>query len=230
MPLLKLHIQSPERERRDSSPVAHAPGFEKVGVTLLEPPRSWQGLDLREIWRFRDLLYFLIWRDVKVRYKQTALGAAWAVLQPLLMMIVFTLFFGRLAGVSSGGVDYPVFAFAGLLPWMFFATAISSAGNSVVGSERLITKVYFPRLAVPFAAVGAAVVDFGVASLLLIGLMAVFGIAPGPGLLLAPLIFAAIFLAAVGVGTLLAALNVAYRDFRYVIPFLGPIPKWPSLN
>jgi lipopolysaccharide transport system permease protein len=220
MHLLKSHLQSPERERRDSSPVAHAPGSDKVGVTLLEPPRGWQGLDLREIWRFRDLLYFLIWRDVKVRYKQTILGAAWAVLQPLLMMIVFTLFFGRLAGVSSGGVDYPVFAFAGLLPWMFFATAISSAGNSVVGSERLITKVYFPRLAVPFAAVGAAVVDFGVASLLLVGLMGVFGIPPGLGLLLSPLIFAVIFLAAVGVGTLLAALNVAYRDFRYVIPFL----------
>ena len=230
MHLLKSHLQSPERERRDSSPVAHAPGSDKVGVALLEPQRGWQGLDLREIWRFRDLLYFLIWRDVKVRYKQTILGAAWAVLQPLLMMIVFTLFFGRLAGVSSGGVDYPVFAFAGLLPWMFFATAISSAGNSVVGSERLITKVYFPRLAVPFAAVGAAVVDFGVASLLLVGLMGVFGIPPGLGLLLSPLIFAVIFLAAVGVGTLLAALNVAYRDFRYVIPFLGPIPKWPSLN
>jgi lipopolysaccharide transport system permease protein len=215
-----LQFQSPEREPRNGLPVAHAPSSDKEGVTLLEPPRGWQGLNLGEIWRFRDLLYFLIWRDVKVRYKQTVLGAAWAVLQPLLMMIVFTLFFGRLAGVSSGGVEYPVFAFAGLLPWMFFATAISSAGNSVVGSERLITKVYFPRLAVPFAAVGAAVADFAVACVLLVGLMVVFGIAPGPGLLLAPLIFAVIFLAAVGVGTLLAALNVAYRDFRYVIPFM----------
>jgi lipopolysaccharide transport system permease protein len=189
-------------------------------TTLLEPPRGWQGINLREIWQFRDLLYFLIWRDVKVRYKQTVLGAAWAVLQPLLMMIVFTLFFDRLAGVSSGGVEYPVFAFAGLLPWTFFATAIASAGNSVVGSERLITKVYFPRLAVPFASVGAAVVDFAMASILLVGLMAAYGVVPGPGVLLAPLIFAVIFLAAIGVGTLLAALNVAYRDFRYVIPFL----------
>src|SRR5215831_20172030 len=137
MPLLKLHIQSPERERRDSSPVAHVPGSEKKGVTLLEPPRGWQGLDLREIWRFRDLLYFLIWRDVKVRYKQTVLGATWAVLQPLLMMAVFTVFFGKLAGVSSGDLPYPVFAFAGLLPWTFFATAVAGAGNSVVGSERL---------------------------------------------------------------------------------------------
>jgi lipopolysaccharide transport system permease protein len=189
-------------------------------VSILEPPRGWQGVNLREIWLFRDLLYFLIWRDVKVRYKQTVLGAAWAVLQPFLMMIVFTLFFGRLAGVSSGDLPYPVFAFAGLLPWTFFATAIASAGNSVVGSERLITKVYFPRLAVPFASVGAAVADFGVACVLLVGLMAWWGIAPGLGLLVAPLIFALIFLAAIGVGTLLAALNVAYRDFRYVIPFL----------
>src|SRR6266851_5263820 len=140
-------------------------------LLLIEPPRGWQGLNLRELWQFRDLLYFLIWRDVKVRYKQTVLGAAWAVLQPLLMMIVFTLFFGRLAGVSSGDLPYPVFAFAGLLPWTFFATAIASAGNSVVGSERLITKVYFPRLAVPFASVGAAVVDFLIAFGLLIVMM-----------------------------------------------------------
>jgi lipopolysaccharide transport system permease protein len=196
------------------------PAHHDAGVTLLEPPHGWQGLNLREIWRFRDLLYFLIWRDVKVRYKQTVLGAAWAVLQPLLMMIVFTLFFSRLAGVSSGDMPYPVFAFAGLLPWTFFATAIAAAGNSVVGSERLITKVYFPRLAVPFAAVGAAVADFAVACVLLVGLMAWWGIAPDLGLLVAPFVFAMIFLAAVGVGTLLAALNVAYRDFRYVIPFL----------
>jgi len=189
-------------------------------LTLVEPPRGWQGLDLREIWRFRDLLYFLIWRDVKVRYKQTVLGATWAVLQPLLMMAVFTVFFGKLAGVSSGDLPYPVFALAGLLPWTFFATAVSSGGNSVVGSERLITKVYFPRLAVPFAAVGAAVADFAAACVLLGVLMLLWGIAPGVGLLAAPLIFGVIFLAAIGAGTLLAALNVAYRDFRYVIPFL----------
>lgn len=189
-------------------------------LTLVEPPRGWQGINLREIWQFRDLLFFLVWRDVKVRYKQTVLGAAWAVLQPLLMMVVFTLFFGKLAGMSSGDLPYPVFAFAGLLPWTFFATAIAGAGNSVVGSERLITKVYFPRLAVPFAAVGAAVADFTVACALLAVLMLFWGIAPGLGLLAAPFIFGVIFLAAIGVGTLLAALNVAYRDFRYVIPFV----------
>jgi lipopolysaccharide transport system permease protein len=228
MPSLHTLIQTPEpiRSRECNGlaapPVARASGSVDAnwGVTWLEPPRGWQGINLREIWQFRDLLYFLIWRDVKVRYKQTVLGAAWAVLQPLFMMIVFTIFFGRLAGISSGGVEYPVFAFAGLLPWTFLATAIASAGHSVVGSERLITKVYFPRLAVPFASVGAAVVDFAVACLLLVGLMAWFGIAPGLGLLMAPLIFAVLFLAAIGVGTLLAALNVAYRDFRYVIPFL----------
>jgi lipopolysaccharide transport system permease protein len=222
MPSLNLTIQSQERERQDDPPVAHGTAKEMPGlsVTVLKPPRGWQGLNLREIWQFRDLLYFLIWRDVKVRYKQTVLGAAWALLQPLLMMIVFTLFFGRMAGVSSGDLPYPVFAFAGLLPWTFFATAIASAGNSVVGSERLITKVYFPRLAVPFASVGAAVADFGVACVLLMGLIAWWGIAPDLGLLAAPFIFALIFLAAIGVGTLLAALNVAYRDFRYVIPFL----------
>jgi lipopolysaccharide transport system permease protein len=187
---------------------------------MIEPPRGWQLINLGELWQFRDLLYFLTGRDVKVRYKQTALGAAWAVLQPLMMMVVFTIFFGRLAGVYSGDLQYPVFAYAGLLPWTFFATAIASAGNSVVGSERLITKVYFPRLAIPFASVGAAVVDFVIACGLLAILMLAYGIAPGFGILLAPLIFGVIVLAAVGVGTLLAALNVSYRDFRYVIPFL----------
>ena len=157
---------------------------------------------------------------MKVRYKQTLLGAAWAILQPLLMMVVFTIFFGRMAGVPSDGLPYPLFAYGGLLPWTFFSTAIASAGTSVVGSERLITKIYFPRLAVPYAAVGAAVVDFLVAFGLLAVMMAYYQVRPGPGLLLVPAICLAILLAALGVGSLLAALNVAYRDFRYVIPFL----------
>jgi lipopolysaccharide transport system permease protein len=189
-------------------------------VTLITPARGWQWVDVGELWRYRELVYFLTWRDVKVRYKQTLLGAAWAVLQPAMMMVVFTLFFAGLAGVSSGGLPYPLFAYAGLLPWTFFATAIANAGNSVVGSERLITKIYFPRLAVPLAAVGAAAVDFVVALGLMVLLMMVYGIAPGAGLLLVPVIFGVILLAAVGVGALLAALNVAYRDFKYVIPFL----------
>jgi lipopolysaccharide transport system permease protein len=189
-------------------------------LTVIRPPRGWQLLNLRELWQFRDLLYFLTWRDVKVRYKQTVLGAAWAILQPALMMVVFTIFFGRLANVPSGGVAYPLFVYAGLLPWIFFATAVASAGNSVVGSERLITRVYFPRLAIPFTAVAAAVVDFLLAFGLLVVLMLCYGVVPGWALLLVPLFFALIVLAALGVGTLLAALNVSYRDFRYVIPFL----------
>ncbi len=194
---------------------------------MIGPATGWQLINFAELWTFRDLLYFLAWRDVKVRYKQTALGAAWAILQPLMMMAVFTILFGRLAAVESGGVPYPVFAFAGLVPWTFFATAIASAGNSVVGSERLITKIYFPRLAVPFAAVGAAVVDFVVACLLLLAMVLCCwlwieddGVHFTWQLALLPFLVAMLFLAATGVGTLLAALNVAYRDFRYVIPFL----------
>jgi len=188
-------------------------------VTILSAAGGW-GLGLRELWGQRELLYFLAWRDVKVRYKQTVLGVAWAVLQPAMMMVVFTIFFGRTAKVPTGGLPYPLFAYAGLLPWTFFATAITNAGNSVVGSERLITKIYFPRLTIPFAAVGAAVVDFVIAFGLLIVLMLYYGIVPGVGLFLVPAILGLITLAALGIGTLLSALNVAYRDFRYVIPFL----------
>jgi lipopolysaccharide transport system permease protein len=199
------------------SPTACAPG---QAVTRICSQQGWPWINLGELWQYRELIYFLTWRDVKVRYKQTALGAAWAILQPLLMMAIFTLFFSRMAGLPSGEVPYPLFSYAGLLPWTFFATAITAAGNSVVGSERLITKIYFPRFGVPLAAVGAAVVDFVIAFGFLITMMAYYRIAPGPGLLLAPAIFAMIGLTALGVGTLLAALNVAYRDFRYVLPFL----------
>jgi lipopolysaccharide transport system permease protein len=192
-------------------------------VTTITPPEGWNLINARELWDFRELLYFLAWRDVKIRYKQTLLGMAWAVLQPALMMVVFTIFFSRMAGVSSADVPYPLFVYAGLLPWTLFSTAVTQAGNSVVGSERLITKIYFPRLAVPFASVGAAVVDFAIAMVLLAGLMAYYRIVPGPEVLLLPLLVALILLAALGVGTLLAALNVAYRDFRYVIPFLVQI-------
>lgn len=189
-------------------------------VTQIRPAQGWQWINLGELWQFRELIYFLSWRDVKVRYKQTLLGAAWAILQPLLMMVVFAVVFGRMAGVSSGGQPYMLFAYAGLLPWSFFATAIAAAGNSVVGSERLITKIYFPRLAVPLAAVGAAIVDFVVAFGLLIAMMAYYRVGVTPNLVLLPVVFVSIVLAALGVGMLLAALNVAYRDFRYVIPFL----------
>ncbi len=192
----------------------------ELPVLVIGPRAGWKTLALDELWKYRELLFFLTWRDVKVRYKQTLLGAAWAVLQPLMMMIVFTVFLGRLAGVSSGEFPYPLFVFAGLLPWSFFSTAIANAGNSVVGAERLITKVYFPRLAVPFAAVAAALLDFLIALGMLLAMMLWYGVRPGPQLVWMPLALALISLAALGTGSLLAALNVAYRDFRYVIPFL----------
>lgn len=186
--------------------------------TEIVPTSGWQAVNVGELWRFRELLYFMIWRDVKVRYKQTALGAAWALLQPAMMMLVFTVFLGAMARVPSA--NDPVFVYAGMLPWTFFASAMSNAGNSLVNAEKLITKIYFPRLAVPLSAVGAAIVDFAIAALLLGAMMIWRGVVPGIGILLAPLIVALIALAAAGVGTLLAALTVEYRDFRYVIPFL----------
>jgi lipopolysaccharide transport system permease protein len=215
-----------ENEQVQSAPQGDPANLATAGLagvmqpTIIRAAGGWQLINAHELWKNRELLFFLIWRDVKVRYKQTLLGAAWAILQPLLMMVVFTIFFGRLAKMPAGNLPYPIFAFAGLLPWTFFSTAISSAGNSVVGSERLITKIYFPRLAVPFAAVGAALVDFAVAFGVLIVMMFWYHITPGVTILFVPVLVVLLALAALGVGTLLAALNVAYRDFRYVIPFL----------
>jgi lipopolysaccharide transport system permease protein len=188
--------------------------------TIIEPARGWQFINFGELWRYRELLFFLTWRDVKVRYKQTVLGAAWAILQPAMMMVVFTIFFSKMGKMSSGETPYPLFVLAGLLPWFFFSTAVSNGSNSVVGSERLITKIYFPRLAVPFASVLAAVVDFLVAMALLFVMMLAYGFAPSWNIFLAPVIFSIIVLTATGLATLLAALNVTYRDFRYVIPFM----------
>src|SRR5688500_1692528 len=145
---------------------------------VIQPTRNWRLINLRDIWAYRELLFFLTWRDVKVRYKQTALGAAWAILQPLFMMIIFTIFFGRLAGIDSGGIPYPLFALAGLVPWTFFSNAITASGNSLVGSANLISKVYFPRLIVPAAAMLAGLVDFVLAFLLFIAMMVYYGVAP----------------------------------------------------
>jgi lipopolysaccharide transport system permease protein len=188
--------------------------------TLIEPDKGWQLPNIAELWRYRELMYFLVWRDVKVRYKQTALGVIWAILQPALMMVVFTVFVARVTKVPSGPIPYPLFVYAGVLPWTFFAAAVANAANSVIGSERLITKVYFPRLSIPFAAVFAATVDWVAAMGLLVGLMAWYRIVPGANIILLPFVFAIFALFAAGLGTLLAALNVAYRDFRYVVPFL----------
>jgi lipopolysaccharide transport system permease protein len=179
-------------------------------------------LRLDELWHYRELLYFLTWRDVKVRYKQTALGAAWAILQPFLTMVVFSVFFGRLAGLGArtGGVPYPIYVYAGLLPWTFFATAVGSSSNSVVGSVNLISKVYFPRLIIPLAAVGSGLVDLAVSFVVLLGMMIYFGTAVSWQLVLVPLFLLGTVLTATGVGALLAALTVSYRDFRYVVPFM----------
>lgn len=187
---------------------------------VVEPVKGWLSVNVREIWRYRELLGFLTWRDVKIRYKQTVLGLLWAFLQPFVKMVVFSLVFGRLAKMDSEGFPYPIFVYAGLLPWQFFAESLSRSSQSVVGSGNIITKVYFPRLIVPLASVGGCLIDFGISFLILIGLMLYYGIMPTLGTLLIIPLVALTILAALGVGTLVSALNVAYRDFRYVIPFL----------
>jgi lipopolysaccharide transport system permease protein len=189
-------------------------------VVRIRPSRKWAVLDLDELWAYRELLYFLTWRDVKVRYTQAVLGIAWAIIQPLVTMVVFTVFFGKLAKVPSNGVPYPIFSYAGLLPWSFFAAAVTAGSNSVVGSSNLIKKVYFPRLIVPAAAVAAALVDFAIAFVVFIGLFAYYRFVPTWNLLLfLPLVvLTTLFALAVALWT--SALNVKYRDVRHAIPFV----------
>ena len=193
---------------------------ENIPVTIIRPSRGWKGLDFNELWRYRELFYFLIWRDIKVRYKQSLLGAAWAILQPLLTMIIFTIFFGRWAGIPTDDVPQPVFYFAGILPWQLFQSGVSKAGTSLVASRNLITKIYFPRIAVPIAPIIAGLLDFGLAFLILIGLMFFYGIVPTTAIWTLPLFIFLALITAAGVGIWLAGLNVAYRDIGYIIPFL----------
>jgi lipopolysaccharide transport system permease protein len=188
--------------------------------TLIEPKVGWIPVDWRELYKFRELTYIFVWRDIKIRYKQTLLGAAWAVLQPFISMIVFTIFFGKLAKVPSENLPYAIFVYTGLLPWTFFANSLSAASDSLIGQSSLISKVYFPRLLIPISTLGAFVLDFLVSLALLVILMFYYQIIPGWTLLIAPLLFAATMVTAAGVGTFLAALCVAYRDVRYVVPFL----------
>lgn len=189
-------------------------------TVVIEPGRGWIELGLTELWQSRELLYFLVWRDVKVRYKQTLLGASWAVLQPLLTMVVFSLFFGRLAGMPSDGVPYPLWSFAALVPWALFSTALSQSANSLVGSQNLIKKVYFPRLAIPLAPTFAALVDFAIALGVLFGMMAWFGVLPGAqALWLLPLTMLAL-VTSLGAGLWLSAINVEFRDVKHTLPFL----------
>ena len=208
-------VDSRPTESPDTAPVAAA-----ISVIIIEPSRGWVSLKLAELWEYRELLYFLTWREVKVRYKQTALGAAWAIIQPLFTMLVFSLFFGRLAKIPSDGIPYPLFSLAGLIPWTFFANGLAQSSNSLVTSSNLISKVYFPRLTIPLSAVLSGAVDFAVSFLLLLGMMAFYGRTPDARILTLPLFFLLAFITALGVGLWLSALNVEYRDIRYTVPFL----------
>jgi lipopolysaccharide transport system permease protein len=192
----------------------------KTPFLRITPPSRWWAIPLGELWSYRELLYFFVWRDIKIRYKQTAIGAAWAVLQPFLTMLVFSLFFGKLAHIPSDGLPYPIFYYSALLPWMYFAAALQNATNTIVENQRLITKVYFPRLALPFSAVLSGLVDFGVSFLMFLVMMVYYGIRPGAAVLWLPAFLVLAILTALGVGLWLSALNAIYRDVRYVLPFL----------
>jgi lipopolysaccharide transport system permease protein len=189
-------------------------------VTIIKPSRGWSWLDMRELWRYRELVYFLVWRDVKVRYKQTLLGAAWAILKPFLSMVIFTVIFAGLARLETDGAPPPVFYYAGLLPWVLFQDGVTKAGNSLVTGSNLITKVYFPRIAIPLASVVAGIVDFALAFLILIGMMVYYGVAPTSAVWALPLFLVLALITSLGVGLWLSALNVTYRDIGYVTPFL----------
>ena len=189
-------------------------------VIHIQPTRSWLNINFREVWKSRELLYFLTWREIKVRYKQTALGAAWAILQPLLTMLVFSIVFGRLAKIPSDGVPYPLFAYVGLVPWMFFSNGLTQASNSLVGSSHLISKVYFPRLIIPISTVLSGVVDLALAFSVLIAMMAYYHVVPNLNCVYLPLFVLLALSTALGVGLWLSALNVQYRDVRYAVPFM----------
>jgi lipopolysaccharide transport system permease protein len=211
-----LMITEPRNAKR-TPPGGASPA---TSVIFIRPSRGWVSLNLRDLWLYRELLYFLTWRDIKVRYKQTVLGAAWAVLQPFFTMVVFSVFFGRLAQVPSDGIPYPIFSYCALVPWSYFSGALDRAGNSLVGSANLITKVYFPRLAIPISAVLAGLMDFAIAFVVLLGMMLFYGIVPTAAILTLPLFLLLAVVTALAVGLWLSALNVQYRDVRYTIPFL----------
>ena len=190
-------------------------------VIRIEPSRGWISLRLDELWEYRELLYFLAWRDIKIRYKQTALGAAWAIIQPFFTMVVFSIFFGRLAGIPSDGVPYPIFSFAALVPWTFFANSLNQSSNSLVSSANLIQKVYFPRLAIPIASVFSGMVDFVLAFIVLLGMMLYYGMIPTINVVWLPAFCLLAFVTSLGVGLWLSAMNVRLRDIRYTVPFLA---------
>lgn len=200
-----------------------------VPPLVIEPSRALPRLGLRELWSYRGLFWFLVWRDVKVRYAQTVLGAAWAILQPVLTMVIFSVIFGRFARMPSGGVPYPVFALAALVPWTYFATALTGASTSLTQSTGLITKIYFPRLIIPFAAVLAGLLDFAIGLAFLAVVMLAYGVTPAPAaLVVVPVVLLAMFVTMGGVGCWLAALNIQYRDVRFVVPFLVQVWMYAS--
>lgn len=210
-----------ERPAGEDTPSTRERGAYERASTVIEPPRGWRSsLDFRGLWHHRELLYFLIWRDVKIRYRQTVLGGLWAILQPVMMMLVLGLFFGRLAGVGSDGVPYAVFVFAALVPWTFFAQSLKFTSDSVVASGPLISKVYFPRLIIPVAAATSFLLDFVLALLVLFGIMAWYGIHPTGRIVWLPLLALFTLLTSLAVGTWLSALNVRYRDVVHTVPFL----------
>lgn len=193
---------------------------EDIHVMRIAPSSGWVALQLKEVWAYRELLYFMIWRDVKVRYKQTVLGAAWAIIQPLFTMIVFSLFFGRLGKIPSDGIPYPLFSYAALVPWAFFSHGLSQASNSLVGSGNLIKKVYFPRLSIPIASVTSGLIDFALAFTVLLGMMLYYGTVPTGNVIWLPLLLLLTLITSLGVSLWLSALNVQFRDVRHAVPFL----------
>jgi lipopolysaccharide transport system permease protein len=195
--------------------VSHAPH-----THVIVPRSGWAPVELGELWEYRELVYLLVWRDVKIRYKQTVLGVAWAVLQPVLTMVIFSIFFGKLGGLSSDGYPYPIFAYCALLPWQLFAFGVGQASESVVLNQRMITKVYFPRVIMPMASVAVGLVDFAISFLVLLVLMAGYHIAPSPAIVAVPVLALVVVAAALGAGLWLSALNVTYRDVRHAVPFL----------
>jgi lipopolysaccharide transport system permease protein len=199
----------------------HIPGTAEW--TSIRPREGWHSLDFKEIWAYRELLVTLSVRDIKVRYKQTILGATWAIIQPVTTMVIFSVIFGRLAGIPSEGFPYPIFVYSALLPWTFFANAISASSNSLVGSAQLVSKVYFPRLIIPLSSIGAGLVDLLISTSILLLLMVIYGVSWTSQLLLAPLLMCGVVVCALGVGALLSALTVSYRDFRFVVPFMVQI-------
>ncbi len=207
-------------DSRQNEKIVDLPSLPQKPLVVIKPSKSWVPLDLMDLWRYRDLLLILTERDIKIRYKQTILGALWAIIQPLFTMLIFTLFFGKLAGIASDGIPYPIFAYAGLLPWTFFSNAVTNSGNSLIGNSNLITKVYFPRMIIPTASVASGLLDFAIAFVLLVFLMIYYQVGLTLNLLILPLLVILTSLLAIGIGMWMSALNVKYRDIRYALPFL----------